>query len=389
MILIDGPYVSQLLIDRIVERQYEVVDTPIARSFTKDANVNYISESDAVMKYKNNPEEMIYTNSENAIQWVVDNLGFSKLPGWINLFKDKYAFREMTSGMYPDLFYKKFAVNELDSIDIDSLPIPFVIKPSVGFFSLGVYKVIRKDEWPNVLSSIKSELDHIKTLYPEAVLNISDFIVEGIIEGDEYAFDAYINKEGKAVLLNVLEHVFDGESDVSDRVYKCSSIMYREMKEDILAFLQKIADLSGVRSFPMHVEVRIDKTGKIIPIEVNPLRTGGWCSTADMTWFAYGYAPYEHILDQTEPDWDKVFKEKDAYIYTNIVLDNSTGYKGEEIKSFDYDALGKHFRKVLEMRPTDYKRFPVLGFLFTETLVNDQKELDWVLQSDLKEFVSL
>ena len=138
----------------------------------------------------------------------------------------------------------------------------------------------------------------------------------------------------------------------------------------------------------MHVEVRRSAAGTICPIEINPLRFGGWCTTADMTWFAYGFNPYLYYFQQQRPNWSEILKQKQDKLYSVIVLDNSSGIEGEQIASFDYAALLAGFAKPLELRRIDYREYPVFGFLFAETDVNDQSELEYILKSDLREYVT-
>lgn len=59
----------------------------------------------------------------------------------------------------------------------------------------------------------------------------------------------------------------------------------------------------NLKNFPAHIEIRIDKNGNINPIEVNPLRFGGWCTTGDISWYAYGFNSYEYFLKGKKPDW--------------------------------------------------------------------------------------
>jgi phosphoribosylamine-glycine ligase len=58
------------------------------------------------------------------------------------------------------------------------------------------------------LIKAKSELqpDKLKSIFPENVLNTSNFIIEEFIRGEEYAIDYYYDNNGDAVLLNVLHH---------------------------------------------------------------------------------------------------------------------------------------------------------------------------------------
>ena len=129
-----------------------------------------------------------------------------------------------------------------------------------------------------------------------------------------------------------------------------------------------MGDLAGLRNFPVHVEVRVDAAGKIVPIEINPLRFGGWCTTADLTAMAYGFNPYLAFLDDQRPDWPAIFAARQDRLYSLVVLDNTTGIEPGSIREFDFDArLASRFHKPLEIRPVDHRRFPIFGFLFTET----------------------
>jgi hypothetical protein len=133
--------------------------------------------------------------------------------------------------------------------------------------------------------------------------------------------------------------------------------------------------------------VRIDENGNINPIEVNPLRFGGFCTTADCTWFAYGVNSYEYYFNEMKPDWDEIFKTRKDKLYSILVLNNSTGYKASEIKKFDFEKLKTRLEKPLEIRPIDYTKFPLFGFIFTETRADNYDELEYILKSDLTEFV--
>ncbi len=147
--------------------------------------------------------------------------------------------------------------------------------------------------------------------------------------------------------------------------------------------------LTGARDVPVHVEVRRDHAGVVRPIEVNPLRFGGWCTTADLAPHAYGFSPYVQFLQQRVPDWPAILAEKDARRHSIVVLDNSTGIDGRDIAAFDYDAVLARFSRPLELRRVDWTRYSVFGFLFVETGPDQEGELEAILHSDLTEFVRL
>jgi len=346
-----------------------------------------ISEERAIEMARTQDDLAIYTTSENAIGWLAKHLPFSELPEKIELFKDKVKFRAMTRSIFPDLYFREVRVDDLRELQLDTIPFPFIIKPSVGFFSMGVYKVAGPEEWQETVESIYTEIDAIKGLYPGEVLDTSSFIIEQCINGEEFAIDAYYNKDGGSVILSVFRHTFSSDTDVSDRVYTTSKEIVEENLEEFTAFVEKIGVLAGVRNFPVHIELRREEDGTLLPIEVNPMRFGGWCTTADMTCCAYGFNPYLYYYSQQQPDWPQLLQGKEGKLFSIIVLDNSTGKEGCEIVSFDYEKLLAGFEKVLELRKIDYSSYPVFGFVFVETREENFAELKTILDSDLSEFV--
>lgn len=389
MILIDHPYVSDFLIETLKKNQFPIVSTIAANDLIPDKSLNWISEKEAIKKFNKNPNQLIYSNSENIISWVENNLNFTKLPSQIEVFKDKIKFRELLKDIYPNYFYKGISFEKLTTFSIENLKFPFIIKPSVGFFSLGVHKVDEPSEWSKVLEKILNEINHIKGFYPSEVLNTNNFIIEECIEGEEYAIDCYYNLEGEAVILNIMHHVFSSGKDVSDRIYSTS----KDIIETNLQIVQKLVDTIGSKSnlsnFPIHIEVRIDSKGNIIPIEVNPMRFGGWCTTGDISNYAYGINSYEYFLEQKKPNWNEILKTKEGKIYSLILLDNNSGIKEENIQFFNYKSLLLDFENPLVLRKIDFTKFPVFGFIFTETSKGNEEELKNILSSNLIKYITL
>ncbi|MCD6179728.1 MAG: ATP-grasp domain-containing protein [Bacteroidales bacterium] len=388
MIILDKPYVSDYLKETVTKFDFPVLDNEYSQELNLDSKTLLFSTEEAVQYYKNTPNARIYTNSENAIQWIAQHLKESDLHEKINWFKNKLAFRKLTEKLFPEMFYKSVKPKDLDSIIIEDLPKPFIIKPAIGFFSLAVYPVQSNEEWPKIKEKLKREIQEAALLFPSEVLDSTELIIEGYIQGVEFAFDAYYNEKGEAVILNIMKHEFASVNDVSDRVYATSKSVMETYLSPFTNFLNDLGNLINLKNFPLHVEVRVDDKGKLIPIEVNPLRFGGFCTTADLASYAWGFNPYAAFFQNLKPDWKDILRGKSEKLFGLIILDNSTGKKSEEIKSFDYEKLLAKFEKPLELRKFDYKKYPIFGFLFTETREENFKELAYILQSDLSEFVN-
>jgi hypothetical protein len=388
MFFVDKPYVSDFFKMTVRDNAIPVVGTDIAKEFDLYSGTKKISEDEAIKTAQSNKNPAIYTTSENSIGWISRHLTFCDLPKKIELFKDKAKFRELTKALFPDFFFKKIRVQDLRKIQFAQMPLPFIIKPTVGFFSMGVYKVSSYRDWVNAVDSIMAEIDQVKDLYPEAVLDTRSFIIEQCINGEEFAVDAYFNADGEPVILNILQHVFSSDADVSDRIYISSKEIIERNLAEFTDFTQKIGKLAGVKNFPVHIELRRDNDLTLLPIEVNPMRFGGWCTTPDMSFLAYGFNPYLYYYEQKKPNWPELLKGKEGKLYSIIVLDNSTGIDADEIISFNYEKLLSKFENPIELRKIDYKKYPVFGFLFTETRADNFIELRNILDSNLKEFIS-
>ncbi|MFP4470112.1 MAG: ATP-grasp domain-containing protein [Bacteroidales bacterium] len=389
MIIIDPPYVSDFLKKTLRDFQFPVLRNADAVRLLNGCNINFADPDEVLGSLGNQRDPMIYTSSENSVGWIAEKLHNTNLPDKVNLFKDKTRFRKMLSALHPRFFFREYQLSELDTIDAQQLPVPFIIKPSVGFFSLGVHKVNTPAEWPQVRDRIKKEVDMIRDTYPEQVLDVNKFIVEENITGDEFTIDAYYNSEGEPVVLGMMRHIFASESDTSDRLYITSTAVIEKNLERFRDFLGEMGAMAGLRNLPVHVEVRVDESGRIMPIEVNPLRFGGWCTSAELTHYAFGFNPYELLMNNQRPHWQQILRERADDIFSIIILNNNSGYPAANIKSFDYDAVLSQLETPLELRKADVKRFHLFGFIYTRTRKENFMELEYLLHSDLRDFIKI
>ena len=389
MFFIDQPYVSNFLKETLREYSLPVVNTTAAQSLGLLEGTNLVDESAAINGIRNTENPRIYCSSENSIGWITEHLSFTEYPRQIELFKNKLKFREVTRPLVPSFFFRGVSIAELQEIEFSSLPLPFIIKPTAGFCSLGVYKVGSHEEWLEVLEALMAEREETKDLYPSEVLDTDTYIIEECLEGEEFAFDAYYNAEGKPVLLGIYKHLFKSEYDMSDRVYLTSKEILEAHLEEFTEFSRELGQLIGLKNFPMHVELRRKSDGTLAPIEVNPMRFGGWCTTADTTFHAYGVNPYLYYYEQGEPQWEEILQGKEGKVFSFIVLDNSTGVHTDDILSFDYERLQATFEKPLELRTFDYRKYQLFGMLFAETRKDNFEEIERVLHADLREFITI
>lgn len=386
MIILEKPYVSSLLKQTVINKKIPVLKNDVLDGIALNGEFNSFKTDDLIQKFKNEETLLVYSNSENSIEWINKNLAFTSLPDTINRLKNKFRFRQLLQPLYPDLYFKKVNIDDLDKIS--SCKYPFIIKPSVGFLSLGIYKVDNQEEWKSVKEELKTEVSKIQHIFPKEVMNLTEFLMEDIIEGEEFAIDVYYKKDGKPVILNIYKHLFSSNKDVSDRSYHTSKEIIETHLEHFTGVLGQIGRLLNLKNFPMHIEMRLTADKQLIPIEANPLRFAGWCMT-DMAYYAYNINPYEYYFEQKEPDWNELLKDKDDKIFYVTIAEIAKEIDLDKIESINYEAFLSNFSKPLELRKTDYKNYPVFAFMFSETNKENFKEIEHMLKADLKEFINL
>ena len=135
MLLLDKPLVSEFVMNSIRQGLFPAFDTGC---IVPEGELDLLGEKDAIARLTGKTGERIHTISENSISWIESQSGNEMLKEKIRLFKNKNAFRELTKDLYPELFYKKVRIDQLQQLDISDLPFPHILKPNVGFFSMGV-----------------------------------------------------------------------------------------------------------------------------------------------------------------------------------------------------------------------------------------------------------
>lgn len=385
MIILEKPFVSELLIDTIVKNDITVLEnSAVNESGIEEGALELITSQDAKQKYEAQEYPKIYANSENAISWVLENLPDSKLSDYIKLFKDKIAFRELLKELYPDFYFQAIEFEELKKLSCDDIKFPVVIKPAVGFLSFGVHTVKDDSELKYALSQLEKEMDIAMKLYPDNVVNSSKFIIEEMIEGEEFAVDAYYDENGEPVILNIFQHPFLNSKDVSDRIYLMSETIMINYMAKFSILLHQIGNLKSIKNFPLHIEVRVTSDGKIIPIEVNPMRFAGWCTT-DVAKYAWGINVYEYFFKNKRPEWNSILEKAGKDVFYFSMAEVPSELDRAKIKGFNYDKFLANYSNVLEVRRIDPENNPLFAVIFGST--KSKEEVLNILRLKTRDYV--
>ncbi|MGG1369047.1 ATP-grasp domain-containing protein [Priestia megaterium] len=382
VILLDKPYISDLLLETIKELNVPAFLCNKDIIPNKQYTSMFISKEQLTNKLKEN--SLVYLNSENAISCLLDYSSNKEFTKTTQLLKNKVKFREMTKDMYPNFNFKGISIEKLANLNRKDCIFPFILKPSVGFFSMNVYKINNFDEYKNVIKNIENEREKAEFLYPKHVIDNSEFIVEEYLAGEEFAIDAYYNSEGKPIILNILKHLFSSEDDTSDRIYYTHKNIINQYLNQFTKELDKLGKIFNLKGYPVHVEFRVIDNKTIVPIEINPLRFAGWC-TSELMKFAFNLNPYEYYFKQKEPSWDEIFKGRENNYYSINVADIPKSIDISDIVYVDYERFSTSFSNLLQMRKINYKEYPVFAFAFAET--RNFEEMVRFLKEDLSKYL--
>ena len=387
MIILEKPYVSDLLAETVQRLQLPVLSNEVSMSLSEKYDLNIVEADRLVDKLKKAKRHLLYSNSEDSIKWIEDNLAFTGYPERIDICKDKGRFRRLLKDEYPGFFFEELTLDQLGSLDTSGLKKPFIVKPVVGFFSIGVHKVSSDEEWPRVLSMIARDVEKVRGQYPKEVLDTERFIIEGHIDGDEFAVDLYFDDKGNPVILNILHHLFISETDVSDRTYLTSMEIIEKYSDLFGSHLERLGRLGDFKNMPMHIEFRVDGDS-VMPIEANPMRFAGWFAT-DIAWFAWGINTIEYYFRQLKPDCPFIFKGKEDKVFPLVVGLIPGDIDPKSVKGIKYNEYSANFKKLLEIRKTDFREFMVFAFSFSETDESNRDEIEKMLQADMRDYLIL
>ncbi len=396
MFVVEQPFASDFFFRSLEKLQAPVLRGAAVEKFNvANRNLNLVSDKEFVEYYRKIPEPL-YCNSENGLSRVASLLPDAPFVRFAELFKNKAKFRQAVAPLYPNFTFREVDLTELQTLRYEDLPRRFVIKPSVGFLSVGVRFVASAEDWERVRAEILRESAAGSADFPREVVDLTRYLIEETVDGEEIAVDAYFAVDGTPVVLDVLRHPFADATDVRDRVYTTSKKFVRRLLPTLETTLVRIGatvaaalDTSFDVAFPLHAEFRVAADGSLVPIEINPGRFAGW-HTTELAFYAYGVDVYETLARGLRPNWERILAdaETDDAVSFFAIFETPRSLAATDANAdavFDYDALTREFSTLFELRRIDWLRRPLAAIAFAQT--SEPQELDRVLKLDVERFV--
>ncbi len=302
----------------------------------------------------------VYAPTESALEIILDRSEDTTFTNAVNMLKDKHKFRELMSFIYPDFYFKKVMLDELESIKLDREK-KYIVKPIKGFFGTAVKELNKQTDIAEITKEIRSELKENTRYFSESVLSKNELIIEQFVEGEEYAVDMYFNNDGEPEILNIYHHPLPEKVEYFHVLYYTNKVIFVKFYDRLKAIFIELSKHLKISNFPIHAEFKLEND-KLIPIEMNPLRYGGF-GLADLTFHAFGFNPFLAYFNNFKPDWDKIWQGKSEYNFGWVL-----GYNGTDIdvnkQEPDHNKFRNYLGNILHYVKIDHTENPVFAIAY-------------------------
>ena len=323
-------------------------------------------------------DDKVCIASEAALDRTISRIDDPVRVKAIALLKDKYAFRQLLTTIYPSFEYQCIQAHQIPDLQITQKS---VIKPVKGVFGTAVKIIDRDTDLTELAATLQTELTKNAALFSPSVLSTTDFLVESYIKGEEYAVDMFYDAGGAACIVNIYHHPLPPNPAYLHVIYYCSQTVCDRIYTKAKHFFTELNRILGVTNLPIHGEFKFDGVGgaslkenRLMPIELNALRFGGM-GLGNLAFHALGVDPYACFAEDIEPNWQQIWQDNQTDLFAFFIA-----YNGAKINPRDYrpnrEKLKRQFTKVILERDFEYQNQLAFGiYILQETSQNLEKLL--------------
>jgi hypothetical protein len=305
--------------------------------------------------------DKVCLTTESILDDVLQRLDDEERKSAVLRLKDKFAFRELLKSIYPDFYFKQCKLEELPN-EIPNHQAKYVIKPVKGCFGSGVRVIDGNVNMQELIVEIKTELARNSAVLSSDVLTPNEFLIESYIEGEEYAVDMFYDSHGKPIMTNIYHHPMPQNPAYLHMLYYSSRETFEKIYKPAKEFFIKLNQALQVTNLPIHSEFRW-RNGQLIPIELNSFRFGGM-GLSNLGYHALGVNAYRCYIEDREPAWKSVWKDKDN-IFGFFIAYNGANVDVTKTRP-DWERLRKQFSHMILEVPFDYQKQLAFGILYIE-----------------------
>lgn len=354
--------------------------SPLLLQLKSEKNIKIIQEEDiekAAFSFFD--KDKLYIPSESSLWIVQERIKSPERKRLIENLKDKLKCRELLKNIFPDFYFKPIKLEKLEKEVIPKGKL--IIKPTRGFFGVGAKVITSNTDFKNLTKEIKNELKKNTGFFSKEVLSRKDLIIEEYVGGEEFAVDMFYSEKGEPVIINIYHHPLPINLAYPNILYYSNYQIFQNLYDIIRKFFTRFNKIFKARSFPIHAEFKL-QDGKIVPIEFNPARFGGF-GLADLTFYSYGFNPFLTFFNDLKPDWKEIWASRKGKNFAFVL-----GYNGVKINTKNYQPDHEKFKnmfdKINNYYKLDYQKNPAFAIIYVEE--KDKEKLFSVLGADFNDF---
>lgn len=312
-----------------------------------------------------NQDDKLYVPSQSSLELVMERIRCPQRLRAIELLSDKYQCRSIMKPLFPDFHFEASILSEMKE-DMFVRGRKYIIKPSKGFFGVGVKTVEKPTDIHRFKDEIQQELDLNRQIFSERVFS-NELIIEPFIEGDEYAVDMFYSEKGEPVIANITYHPLPRKKEYHHVLYYTSHRIFQQLYPQVESFFTRLNSILNLHSFPIHAEFKLERGKELLPVELNPLRYGGFGLT-DLSYYAFGQCPYFCFFQDQKYHWKSLWNEHRQNKYYAWVL----AYNGTEVDMERVNINHAHTKlrafigdkPLLHYQALDYRNNPVFAIAY-------------------------
>jgi len=192
-------------------------------------------------------------------------------------------------------------------------------------------------------------------------------VIEQFVEGNEYVVDMFYSKTGDPVIVSLTYHPMPTKEQYRNVLCYIDHCIFEQLYPQIESFFIRLNSILNIQAFPIHAEFRLAGGKELLPIELNPLRYGGY-GFADLSYYAYDQCPYFSFFQDHKYDWKKIWNERRRNKYYAWVL----AYNGIRVDTSKIDINNAHVKlrtfigdkPLLHYQELDYRNNPVFAIAY-------------------------
>lgn len=183
--------------------------------------------------------------------------------------------------------------DELERV-LNKISFPWIIKPPIGCYSVGVHKVSSIEQVKKLVPQVKRLSTFIKSTYSDNQ-SMNNVLIEEYIHGEEFNFDGLVI-DGTWHTLMLSKKIPDlfGPTFQEEGLL---SIINSHGVEEFETLAKKIISAFPYKNAPIHMEIRRDReTNELKVVEFSPRLSGGGQTIYEMMKISAEYDVYDVFM---------------------------------------------------------------------------------------------